>query len=50
MVLNADETTIYLDSPSNFTYEEKGTKRVKANTCGSERTRLSAMFTSTASD
>lgn len=49
IVLNADETTIYLDSPSNYTYDEKGQRRVKAATCGAERTRLSAMFTATAS-
>ncbi|RMZ95089.1 pogo transposable element with KRAB domain-like [Brachionus plicatilis] len=43
-----DETCIYLDAPSNYTIEVKGAKRVKANTTGSERTRLSALFTASA--
>ncbi|RNA00477.1 hypothetical protein BpHYR1_019039 [Brachionus plicatilis] len=34
-----DETCIYLDNPSNYTFACRGSKRVKANTCGSERTR-----------
>lgn len=49
IVINGDETAIYLDAPSNYTYEVTGTRRVKANTCGSERTRLSALFTASAS-
>lgn len=47
-VLICDETAIYLDAPSNYTYEEKGHRRVKATTCGAERTRVSAMFTASA--
>ena len=43
--INGDETTIYLDSPSKTTYEVKGARRVKATTCGAEKTRLSALFT-----
>ena len=43
-----DETSIYLDCPSNYTYAAKGTRRVKASTAGGERTRLSAAFTAAA--
>ena len=47
--INMDETSIYLDFPSSYTYEEKGARRVKATTAGSERTRMSAAFTASAS-
>ncbi len=40
-----DETSIYLDFPSAYAYEKIGTRRVKASTAGSERTRISAAFT-----
>ena len=40
-----DETSVYVDFPS----EEKGTRRVKAVTAGSEKTRLSMACTCTAS-
>lgn len=40
-----DETCIYLDSPSNYTFSPIGVRRVKANTTGSERTRQSLAFT-----
>ncbi|CAF0972309.1 unnamed protein product [Brachionus calyciflorus] len=43
-----DETSIYLDFPSNYTFEEKGTKRIKTITNGAERVRLSAAFSATA--
>lgn len=46
--MNMDETTIYLDFPSNFTYESKGAKRVKATTCGGEKAKISAAFTASA--
>ena len=49
LLMNMDETSVYVDFPPDCTYEEKGTKRVKAVTSGSERTRLSAAFTATAS-
>ena len=32
-----DETSIYIDFPSNYTYEECGVKRVKAVTAGQEK-------------
>ncbi|RNA17277.1 pogo transposable element with KRAB domain-like [Brachionus plicatilis] len=44
-----DETSIYLDFPSNYTYDTKGARRVKANTTGGERVKLSAAFTASAS-
>ncbi|CAF1093596.1 unnamed protein product [Brachionus calyciflorus] len=47
-ILNMDETAIYLDAPSNYTYSPIGVKRVKATTSGSEKTRLSAAFTGAA--
>ncbi len=43
-----DETCIYLDCPSNYTYSERGVRRVKASTAGGERTRLSSVFTAAA--
>ncbi len=43
-----DESSIYLDAPSAYTYDVKGTKRVKANTTGNEKTRLSAAFSAAA--
>jgi hypothetical protein len=48
-LVNMDETSIYLDSPTNYTFARIGTKRVKAVTTGSERARLSAAFSATAS-
>ena len=48
-IINMDETSIYLDFPSNFTYDIKGSKRVSCTTTGNERTRLSAGFSATAS-
>ena len=47
-IYNMDETSIYLDFPSSYTFEKKGKRRVKAVTAGSERTRLSAAFTASA--
>ncbi|CAF1002537.1 unnamed protein product [Brachionus calyciflorus] len=47
-VINMDETSIYLDFPSNYTYDSKGARRVKSNTNGCERTKISAAFTATA--
>ena len=47
-IFGFDETSIYLDFPSNYTYEKKGVRRVKATTAGSERTRISAAFTASA--
>ena len=43
-----DETSIYLDFPSNYSYAKCGEKRIKANTAGGERTRMSAAFTASA--
>ena len=48
-IINMDETSIYLDFPSNYTYDIKGSKRVSCTTTGNERTRLSAGFSATAS-
>ena len=48
-IINMDETSIYLDFPSNYTYERKGAKRVKSVTTGGGRVRVSAAFTATAS-
>lgn len=47
-ILNMDETCIYLDCPSNYTYSLRGVRRVKASTAGGERTRLSSTFTAAA--
>ena len=48
-IWNMDETSIYLDFPSSYTYDEQGTKRIPAGTTGNERARLSAAFTASAS-
>ena len=48
-IINMDETSIYLDFPSNYTFSEKGAKKVKCTTTGNERTRISAAFSATAS-
>jgi hypothetical protein len=48
LLMNMDETSIYIDFPSNYSYEECGVKRVKAVTAGQEKTRMSAAFTATA--
>ena len=47
-ILNMDETSIYLDYPSNYTYDQEGKRRILLATTGSERTRLSAAFTAAA--
>ncbi|CAF0945799.1 unnamed protein product [Brachionus calyciflorus] len=44
-LINVDEKSIYLDFPTNSTYDCKGAKRVKATTCGGEKARISAAFT-----
>ena len=44
-----DESSIYLDSTTNYTYAKKGSRRVKATTTGNERTRISAAYYITAS-
>ncbi|CAF0989402.1 unnamed protein product [Brachionus calyciflorus] len=48
-IVNMDETSIYLDCPSSYTYDEKGVKRVKASTNGAEKVRISAIFNGIAS-
>ena len=49
LLMNMDQTSVYVDFPSTYTYEESGVKRVKATTAGQEKTRLSAAYTATAS-
>ena len=44
-ILNMDETSVYLDYASNYTYTKAGSRRVKATTSGNERTRISAAYT-----
>ena len=39
LLMNMDETSVYVDFPSAYTYEECGVKRVKATTAGQEQTR-----------
>ena len=43
-----DETSIYLECPSNYSYAQKGSKRVKVDTNGGELVRMSAAFTAAA--
>ncbi|CAF1075178.1 unnamed protein product [Brachionus calyciflorus] len=47
-IFNMDETSIYLDCPSRYTYENKGAKRVKIDTNGAELVRISAIYTASA--
>lgn len=47
-IFNMDETSIYLDFPSPYTYDKRGSKRVKAATSGHEQTRISAAFCASA--
>lgn len=47
-VWNMDETSIYLDCPSHYTYTHKGARRVKIETHGGEMTRMSAAFSAAA--
>ena len=47
-IFNMDETTIYLDCPSRYTYEKRGVKRVKIDTNGAEFLRISAIYTASA--
>lgn len=47
-IINMDETSVYLDFPSNYTFELKGAKKVSVVTTAGERTRLSAAFSATA--
>jgi hypothetical protein len=47
-VINMDETCVYLDAPSSYTYSHKGSKRIKATTTGNEHTRVSIAFAATA--
>ena len=37
-LINMDETSIYVDSPSNYTYDKKGKNRIPATTSGNQRT------------
>ncbi|CAF1083963.1 unnamed protein product [Brachionus calyciflorus] len=43
-----DETSIYLDCPSKYSYATKGDKRVKVDTHGGEMVRMSACFAANA--
>ena len=43
-IINIDETNIYLDASSNYTYDVAGSKRVPIRTSGNERTRISVCF------
>ena len=44
---NADETTINLDMPPNYTLEKKGVKEVLLKTTGCEKLRLTVMLAAT---
>lgn len=45
---NADETPIFLDMPSNYAVDVRGTKEVRLRTTGNEKTRVTAMLACTA--
>ena len=42
--LNVDDTSVYLDFASNYSYAKKGSRRVKVTTSGNECTRISAAY------
>ncbi|CAF1130576.1 unnamed protein product, partial [Brachionus calyciflorus] len=44
-IFNMDETSIYLDCPSRYTYATKRSKRIRVETNGAELVRISAVFT-----
>ncbi len=43
-IFNMDETSVYLDFPSNYTYDQIGSQTVPSYTTGNTKTRLSAAF------
>ena len=47
-LLNADETSIYIDPPTRRTYDVIGQRRVEAVTSGQQKTRVLVCLTSTA--
>ncbi|CAF0720027.1 unnamed protein product [Brachionus calyciflorus] len=47
-IINFDETSIYIDSRSNYTYDQQGARRVPATTSGNEKTRISVCFAASA--
>ena len=47
-LLNADETSIYIDPPTRSTYDVIGQRRVEAVTSGQQKTRVSVYLTATA--
>ena len=47
-IYNMDETSIYLDCPSKYSYATKGEKRIKVDTHGGEMVRMSACFSANA--
>jgi len=49
MLLNGDETTIYIDPPTTASYAPIGSRRVEAITSGQQKTRVSVCFTAAAS-
>ena len=49
-LLNADETSIYIDPPTRRTYDLVGTRRVEAVTSGQQKTRVSVCLTATAGE
>ena len=48
-IFACDETNFRLDAPSNYSYDEKGVKRVGADTSGHEMQKISVMACATAS-
>ncbi|RNA15399.1 Pogo transposable element with [Brachionus plicatilis] len=49
ILINMDETSIYLDSSRTTTYEQSGVKRCPAVTTGNEQTKVSIAFSASAS-
>ena len=47
-IINFDESWFSMDSPSNYTYEMKGSKRAFTKTTGKERVKMSVLMAATA--
>ena len=43
-IINKDETSIYLKMPSDTTIDLKGKKSIEVNTFGSEKVRVSVIY------
>ena len=50
MLVNMEDTSLYLDSPESYSVSPRGTKIIKATTSDKERTRVSVAFSACTSE